>query len=74
MNKNPKSIESDYDNTVVRSHLEQQIRNQEAKDNGSRIDNIDWLTTYFYKTTGKWIKFCETSIKIFSCDIYSKWW
>ena len=48
-NNNRKSRESDIDNIIVRSQLEQQIQNQETKDSEWRFDKIISMTICFHK-------------------------
>ena len=50
LNINHNKKESDLDNIDVKSPLEQQIKQQEMKDSGWRLDKINSMTVYFYKT------------------------
>ena len=50
MNINHNLTESDLDKIDVRSPLEHQIQQQEMKDSGWRLDKINCMTVYFYKT------------------------
>ena len=50
MNINHNLTESDLDKIDIKSLLEHQIQQQEMKNSGWKIDKINSLTVYFYKT------------------------
>ena len=50
MNINHNLTETDLENIDIKSPLEHQTQQQEKKDYGWRIDKINSMTVYFFKT------------------------